>query len=153
MERGRSPLAGVLMSGTETRTRLALLDELAQIVGAMKNLAYAELQRLNRLLEAQQTSENVLFQSLQDLWPESLYTHSSKASTDLWLALGSERGFCGGFFDQPPRKGLSRPEDLPETPWLSMGARLLPHPHTPPLLSQNEYHPPHNRTRSFPGHG
>lgn len=84
------------MSGSDSRTRLTLLDELTQIVAAMKNLAYAELQRLAHLLEAQQAAEQAMQSAVQNLWPSS---NTSNPNAGIWLATGSERGFCGGFND------------------------------------------------------
>jgi len=55
------------MSSSLLRERMALLEELGQIVNAMKNLAYAQLQRLARLLEAQAEAEDVLRQALASL--------------------------------------------------------------------------------------
>lgn len=110
------------MSGGESRTRLALLDELAQIVGAMKNLAYVELQRLSHLLVAQREAEQAIQHALQDLWPNPAQNIGSQPG--LWLAVGSERGFCGGFNDQMADRVLQQQAQSPHTIWLIAGERL-----------------------------
>lgn len=109
------------MSGSDSRTRLTLLDELTQIVAAMKNLAYAELQRLAHLLEAQQAAEQAMQSAVQNLWPSS---NTSNPNAGIWLATGSERGFCGGFNDQMADAVLQRQRQYPDTQWFIAGERL-----------------------------
>lgn len=109
------------MSGSALRERLHLLDELRQIVGAMKNLAYAELQRCNRVLPAQAEAEAVLLGALARLKP--LVDDAPTGGARVLLAIGSERGFCGGFNDHLAE--ALRPEAArPDTRILVAGERL-----------------------------
>lgn len=80
------------------RERSHLLDELRQIVQSMKNLAFAELQRVSRIREAQSEAASTLNQALMRLG--SMPSPASSAAPDqgrMWLVIGAERGFCGAF--------------------------------------------------------
>jgi F-type H+-transporting ATPase subunit gamma len=81
------------------RERAALLAELHQIVQAMKNLAFAELQRVTRYGPAQAQARDRVLQALSALHSAAPQAPVARASTlpITWLAIGSERGFCGAF--------------------------------------------------------
>lgn len=84
---------------TALRERIALLAELRQIVQAMKNLAYAELQRLEHRRPALVAARDAVLQALAALAPEAPALPASKrpAPGVDWLVIGAERGFCGAF--------------------------------------------------------
>jgi F-type H+-transporting ATPase subunit gamma len=81
------------------RERAGLLAELHQIVQAMKNLAFAELQRIARVGPAQAQARDRVLQALSALHSAAPQAPVARASTlpVVWLAIGSERGFCGAF--------------------------------------------------------
>ena len=79
----------------EIEARVALYDDLSGILGAMRSFALAELHRITRREEAQQQVVSVLRQSLQDV--ARFLPPPGLAGTDVWLLLGSVRGFCGSF--------------------------------------------------------
>ncbi|MEX8520289.1 MAG: F0F1 ATP synthase subunit gamma [Leptothrix sp. (in: b-proteobacteria)] len=109
------------MSGSALRERAALLDELHQIVLAMKNLAFAELQRVGRQVEALRPAAAEVLQALAEV--EVLQAdaaaarqggsgesagQSGRASEALlappramapvgWWVIGAARGFCGAY--------------------------------------------------------
>lgn len=90
------------MSGTALRERAALLDELHQIVMAMKNLALAELQRLGRQVEALQPALETVSLALAEVAGADADRASPLASAPVrpggvvgWWVIGAERGFCG----------------------------------------------------------
>lgn len=86
------------MSGDKAlRERSHLLDELRQIVQSMKNLAFAELQRVSRIREAQSQAVAALEQALQRLGSMPPLGSSSPEKPVMWLVIGAERGFCGAF--------------------------------------------------------
>ncbi len=90
------------MSGQSAlRERAALLEELRQIVQAMKNIAFAELQRLTHLMPAQTLACEMVFTALEELPEQSDSLQSARRSDApvAWLAIGTERGFCGAFND------------------------------------------------------
>ncbi len=89
------------MSGeTALRERAQLLDELRQIVQSMKNLAFAELQRVSRMKQAQTQAQDAVSQALLDVPPTGPSTTSPKTQQVTWLVIGAERGFCGAFNTQ-----------------------------------------------------
>ena len=75
------------------RERAELLDELRQIVQSMKNLAYAELQRLGRVRSAQQEA----MQCVEAAWRGLVAPGGAQPPAGISLVIGSERGFCGAF--------------------------------------------------------
>jgi len=84
---------------SELRERAQLLSELRQIVQAMKNVAFAELQRLSHALPALVLARESVLRALDsvgdDPGPEQAPTGCSQPA--LWLVIGAERGFCGAF--------------------------------------------------------
>jgi F-type H+-transporting ATPase subunit gamma len=78
------------------RERARLLDELRQIVQAMKNMAFAEMQRLSRARAAQDEACRAVLQALVDM-PGPVDRQSGDAPSKVCLVIGAERGFCGAF--------------------------------------------------------
>ena len=90
------------MSGQSAlRERAALLEELRQIVQAMKNIAFAQLQRVTHLLPVQNSACDALISALEALPKESeaLEVAGRSDAPVAWLVIGAERGFCGAFND------------------------------------------------------
>ncbi len=82
----------------ELRERADLLSELQQIVRAMKNVAFAELQRVSRALPALAEARVSVLQALDSVPKEATAAGPSAVRGPvLWLAIGAERGFCGAF--------------------------------------------------------
>lgn len=108
------------MSGAALREHLRLLADLGKIVGAMRNLAYAEVQRLSRMMTAQAQAEQVLLQAMADCLPEN--EESEKQA--IWLMIGSERGFCGGFNDHVLEAWPALAARYPDAIWYTAGERL-----------------------------
>jgi F-type H+-transporting ATPase subunit gamma len=74
------------------------LADIRDIMNSMKNLAYIEARKLNRFLAAQ----HAVVQSIEEVaadfvsfYPETL--PEAERATEVYLLLGSERGFCGNF--------------------------------------------------------
>jgi F-type H+-transporting ATPase subunit gamma len=85
------------MSATHAlRERARLLDELRQIVQAMKNMAFAEMQRLSRARAAQGEACRAVLQGLADI-PGNADGKSGGLRAKVCLVIGAERGFCGAF--------------------------------------------------------
>ena len=77
------------------------LGEISEIMGAMKNLAVMEIQKLTRLLSAQERVVTSLQEAGTDFltfYPEALPRRED--SRLLYLIIGSERGFCGDYNDK-----------------------------------------------------
>lgn len=89
------------MSGeTELRERAQLLDELRQIVQSMKNLAFAELQRVSRMRQAQTQARDAVDQALMKVPTPAHAVSDLQGGQAAWLVIGAERGFCGAFNSQ-----------------------------------------------------
>jgi F-type H+-transporting ATPase subunit gamma len=74
------------------------LGEIHDIMNSMKTLAYMETRKLGRVLETQQKSVadiEIMAADFVSFYPDTLPT--SESTTDVFLLLGSERGFCGNF--------------------------------------------------------
>lgn len=76
------------------------LDEIKGIMGAMKNLALMESHKLNRVL----TMQHQVVDHVEAAGLDFLAFHPDLAldgtEEDLYLVIGSERGFCGDFNDR-----------------------------------------------------
>ncbi|SFK86455.1 F-type H+-transporting ATPase subunit gamma [Nitrosomonas aestuarii] len=82
----------------ELKDRLTTLGEIKNIMGAMKNLALLEIRKLDVFLSTQQRVVNSIEAASQDFL--SFYSNLQAESThlqQLWIVIGSERGFCGDF--------------------------------------------------------
>ena len=87
-----------MSSHHELRERADLLSELGQIVQAMKNVAFAELQRVSRARPALDEASTSVLHALESLRAEAGPLHPTPAvGTTVWLAIGADRGFCGAF--------------------------------------------------------
>jgi F-type H+-transporting ATPase subunit gamma len=74
------------------------LGEIREIMNSMKTLAFMETRKLARFLQAQQAvvdSIEAVAADFLDFYPETL--PQADDSTAVILAIGTERGFCGGF--------------------------------------------------------
>ena len=114
------------MSGTALRERLRLLEELRQIVAAMRNLAYAELQRLDRARNAHAKAEDVVLRALADTAGDRLQAAAAGSRAMVWLVIGAERGFCGGFNDQLGAALRDLVGEHADATWMIAGSRLRP---------------------------
>lgn len=108
----------------EIEAQLALFDELSGILGAMRSFALAELHRVARREEAQHQVVAVLRQTLDEVarfLPHTTATHDG-VRTDVWLLLGSVRGFCGSFNEDIVRTWQA--QDGAASPTIVVGERL-----------------------------
>jgi F-type H+-transporting ATPase subunit gamma len=82
------------------RERAALLEELRQIVQAMKNLAFAETQRLAHAQPALAAARDAVMQALERVPAAPPGAPLDPGRPPCWLVIGAERGFCGAFNDR-----------------------------------------------------
>jgi len=84
---------------SELRERAQLLSELRQIVQAMKNVAFAELQRVSHALPALVLARETVLCALDSVSDDPGTQQAAPACSQpaLWLVIGAERGFCGAF--------------------------------------------------------
>lgn len=110
------------MSRAILKRRATLLDELSQIVNAMRNLSIAALQKLGKAAEVEREAEQLVLQALADIdthLPEPI-------GVEICLAIGSERGFCGGFNNRLAEFTQAYLSALPKAKCYVAGARLQP---------------------------
>ena len=75
------------------------LKEIRDIMNAMKNLSYIETHKISSFLDAQHSvvkNIETVAADFLSFYPETL-TESTNTSTEVYLLIGSERGFCGDF--------------------------------------------------------
>jgi len=98
------------------------LGEIRDIMSAMKNLAFMETRKLDRFLSAQHAVLGSIEAAATDLlsaFPQAL--PGPQTAVDVFLLIGSERGFCGDF-----NESLLRHPQLHETgPSRDRPARLV----------------------------
>lgn len=87
----------------EVEARLALYDDLTGILGAMRSFALAELRKIAQREAAQQQAVQTLAAALDDLSAALAPKVDERRANDIWLLLGSTRGFCGGFNEEVVR--------------------------------------------------
>ncbi|MDE2343558.1 MAG: F0F1 ATP synthase subunit gamma [Betaproteobacteria bacterium] len=109
------------MKRREVEERLALYEDLEGILGAMRSFALAELHRLGRREEAQQAVTGALAKTMADLAPA--LPQEPLPRRDVWLLLGSVRGFCGTFNEDVVQRW--RQEAGEDTPTVVVGERLV----------------------------
>jgi len=78
------------------------LGEIRDIMNSMKTLAYMETRKLSRFLDSQQEIVNSIEAMAADFIsfiPETLLTpeRRNKETSNVYLLIGSERGFCGNY--------------------------------------------------------
>jgi F-type H+-transporting ATPase subunit gamma len=82
----------------EIEARLALYEDLAGILRAMRSFALTELHRVTRREAAQSEVVATLSATLADMAPAlPALSEPPRCTGDIWLLLGSVRGFCGSF--------------------------------------------------------
>lgn len=85
------------MTRRELQQRLHALDEIRNIMGAMKNLALLETRKLARFLGAQQQVVAGVEAAAADFLHFYPPPAPAEPAQETLLLIGSERGFCGGF--------------------------------------------------------
>lgn len=108
----------------ELRRRIGALDEIGQILGAVRSLAFTELRQLADGEPRQHATAAAIQTAIEDLaahFPDALPERAPDA--DILIVLGSERGFCGDFNEVAARAAVAtRP--MPAARRLAVGAKL-----------------------------
>ncbi|SRR5581483_2679427 len=101
MDRGRDRVGergAIVSERRELEDRLHSLADISGILGAMKNLALLDIQRLSRFQSTQRRVVTSIEQTLTDLFTfYPLAVPVPDLTRPVWLLIGSERGFCGEF--------------------------------------------------------
>lgn len=81
----------------EIEQRIEMMQDVCEIINAMKNLAYMDFLKISRLEKTQAEMIKLMEGAAADL----IYFHSDlkleMPLPKLFILIGSERGFCGGF--------------------------------------------------------
>jgi F-type H+-transporting ATPase subunit gamma len=116
-----------LSKTTALREQIASLNDLRAVMKAMQNLALAEVGKLAR----QQRAGEALYDGLVESASQLAYFHPHlfqrpDAATDLFIIVGSERGFCGDFNDRILRhwREKSRAQMASQASAIVVGAKL-----------------------------
>jgi len=83
---------------SQHKHHLSALQDIREIMAALKNISLTESMRLRRFLESQQRVITGIEQAMADFlghFPQTL--PGSEGEFELVLLIGSERGFCGDF--------------------------------------------------------
>ena len=108
----------------EVKERLGTLDEIDGIMNAMKNLALLETRKLAVFLDTQRRAVNNIEAAAEDFL--SFYPSIAPPSNSLqqlWILIGSERGFCGDF-NETLAQALDSLEPQKNTLLLAIGNKL-----------------------------
>ena len=114
------------------------LNEIRDIMNAMKNLSYMESRKISGFLDAQSAVvkhiETVAVDFLS-FYPDVL-TEASNTSVEVYLLIGAERGFCGDFNHRLLRhfKDTQKPDDANDLRIITVGQKFA-------TLMQNEEQP------------
>lgn len=129
-----------MATSREAKARIAALGEIGDIVGAMKNLALLELQKLGRLRTMERRAVHTIEVAAADLSRFFLAERPGDgAFADMYLMVGSERSFCGDFNETlvaAPARGTVRGPP-PEAMLVAIGTRLaikLREAHADPIV-------------------
>ena len=103
------------------------LADIGQLMTAMKNMAFMETRKLERRVQAQGRMVEQIQQSTElciSHFPEALpHGHSvDNPVPQLWLLIGSERGFCGDFNQRLAQQSKAQLQHSPSI--VSIGQRL-----------------------------
>jgi len=109
-----------MTSRRDIEARLDLYQEVAGILGAMRSFALTELRLVLRRQPAQQQIVHTLRLALQDLAPA--LPPPQHAATDVWILVGSSRGFCGSLNEDLARHWRAHRGDA--CPTVAVGERL-----------------------------
>lgn len=78
--------------------RLYSLEDIDKILGSMRNLAYLETRKLSQFM----STERRMVKCIEDAAADLLYYYpgllrASEQASQIFIVIGSERGFCGDF--------------------------------------------------------
>lgn len=109
-----------MTSRRDIEARLGLYQEVAGILGAMRSFALTELRLVLRRQEDQHRLVETLRLALRDLAP--VLPTPQRPAADIWVLLGSARGFCGSLNEELARHWREYGGD--KYPTIAVGERL-----------------------------
>ncbi|MEZ5354328.1 MAG: FoF1 ATP synthase subunit gamma [Bryobacteraceae bacterium] len=115
------------MKPRELDLRLRSLGEIRDILSAMKNMARMEVHRLERFLATQRRVVTAIESAARDLrafHPELFAGEQDERCREVYVVLGSERGFCGNFNESLLRVLAARAQPGPGAAIVAVGGNL-----------------------------
>lgn len=107
----------------QVEARLESLGEIRTIMDSMKNLAVMETAKLSRYHQTQQHVVDAILRAVNDVRVHYAPSPPSQAAAPpLYLLLGAERGFCGGYNERLVATLRQQPHR--HAPILAVGSRL-----------------------------
>jgi F-type H+-transporting ATPase subunit gamma len=106
--------------------QLSILSDIKSIVSSMKNLAFIEITKLSRFISAHDEMSAIIADALDDF--EHYFVASIKGADKtppLYIILGSERGFCGGFNERIVEKLFELSPNVDSSKLLVIGRKLV----------------------------
>lgn len=90
---------------SDFKNRVASIEEIREIISAMKNISILEINRVSRYLSNQKSVLETIESSAKDFFSfysyqtsfDELRKGANNGQQEVYIAIGSERGFCGGF--------------------------------------------------------
>jgi len=114
-----------MISRREIESQLRSFGEIKEIMNAMKNLSLMEVHKLARFLESQHKVSETIETAIADLLQfHGALLDSGRTFRELYLLVGSERGFCGDFNESLMRAFESVDAAAHEKPLIVVGAKL-----------------------------
>lgn len=108
----------------DLQIKIHSLNDIKEIMNAMKNLSLMETHRLARFLNTQRrVVANIESAATDFLTFYAELLPSEESSQDVYLLLGSERGFCGDF-NESLLRALDRERASPAAPLIAVGGKL-----------------------------
>jgi F-type H+-transporting ATPase subunit gamma len=109
----------------DIETQLASLKEIKEIMNAMKNLSLMEIHKLAHFLASQRKVVDSIVAAAADFLPfYPTQLPGVEKSRELYLLVGSERGFCGDFNDALIRAFENRSAAAPQNSVVVVGGKL-----------------------------
>lgn len=111
---------------SDLQSRMRALQDIEEILNAMKNLSLVEITKISRFYVTQQESFQSVECALADF--QQFYGAPSiaegPAEDSLYVLIGSERGFCGGFNETILKKLEHEPSTEPPARLILVGRKL-----------------------------
>jgi len=108
----------------ELQRQRASLDNIGELMGAMKNIALLECRRIAAFIEAQDSATATIEAAFADFAHDhAAELPSEPAPHEVWLLIGSERGLCGDLNPRLAEHAAAQPPAA-ERQVLLVGSRL-----------------------------
>jgi F-type H+-transporting ATPase subunit gamma len=111
---------------SDLQSRMRALQDIEGILKAMKNLSLVEITKISRFYVAQQELLRIVEEALADfqLFYGEAPAGEAPAGGSLYVLIGSERGFCGGFNEAIQKRLESEITGGPAAELILIGRKL-----------------------------